>query len=154
MSLIAQFLNSVYTGERFRIVETGCASTSEIAAWVGAINSMDGPAVQFHSVDLNGTLQLSVHDTLAAQGLAKYVTFHTQAPEKFLGDETWMDVAFLNSPDLQMGEIEFDFAASAGARMIVARDFQLRAALAVRKAAEIGWDVTHYGMYSVLRRPA
>jgi len=26
--------------------------------------------------------------------------------------------------------------------------------LAVRKAAEIGWDIEHFGMYSVLKRPA
>jgi len=154
MSLIAQFLDSVYDpSQRFRIVETGCASTVEIATWIAAVRNMDGKKLDFHSVDPNGILQESVHDSLEAQGLARHVVLHTLGTEKFLGDLTWADVAVLNSADLQTGEREFLLALSAGARMVVTRDFQTRGALAVRKAAELGWDVAHHGLYSVLRRP-
>ncbi len=160
--LFENFLDSVYIGRPIKIVETGCMrdlalsaewgdgwSTLYIARWVAK-----HPECSFHTVDLSPNSIELAHSALEAEGLAKYCTFHLQDSLKFLGQETWIDFAFLDSCDgLQHGLDEFRLAASAGASLIVMDDLQTKAAWAVKEARELGWNVSFEGRYSVIRRP-
>jgi hypothetical protein len=156
------FLDSVYHDRPIRIVETGCMrdlstiseqcdgwSTLWIARWMKAHSDCT-----FDSVDLSiGAIELA-HSALEAEGLAKYCNFHLQDSLKYLSGQTWIDMAFLDSCDgLQRGCDEFRAAVSAGAELIIMDDYETKAAWACKEAKTLGWDVTHEGRYSILRRP-
>lgn len=156
------FLNSIYDGKPLKIVETGCMrdlalsaewgdgwSTLYIARWVSK-----HPGCEFHTVDLSANSIDLAHAALEAEGLAQYCAFHLQDSIKFLNAQTWIDFAFLDSCDgLQHGLDEFRLAASAGTRLIVMDDYQTKAALAVKEAKNLGWNVSFADRYSVFRRP-
>lgn len=156
------FLNSIYDGKPLKIVETGCMrdlalsaewgdgwSTLYIARWVSK-----HPECEFHTVDLSANSIDLAHAALEAEELAQYCAFHLQDSIKFLNAQTWIDFAFLDSCDgLQHGLDEFRLAASAGTRLIVMDDYQTKAALAVKEAKNLGWNVSFADRYSVFRRP-
>lgn len=133
---------------RQTIVETGCYSTRAIATWV-----FSHPGSKFITADLDITTQFFRHKELEEDGTARYCTFLTQDHTKFLSNRTWVDVAFLHAPDLQAGLTEFLLAISTGARLIVMTDYQSRAALAIKRAKEIGWMYESAGELNILRRP-
>lgn len=142
-----EILNSL--GEdRLKIVETGCVATRSIARWVSKHSESE-----FFNIDLDFPLQLATHRELECDGTARYTTFLTQDHGKYLSTRTWADIIFLNPPDLQSGVVEFLLAVSTGARLIVINDYQARAALAVKRAKEIGWEYEFSGMQNILRRP-
>lgn len=145
---VKELLDSVYKGSSLKIAETGCVSTAAIASWVS-----QHLGSSFVSVDLDIRRQIAEHHALECQGLSKYYNFLTRDHNKYLSEQTWLDVVFLVPPDLQAGLEEFSLAVSTGAGTIIMYDFQTRSALAVRKAQALGWKVAHHGMYSVLRRP-
>lgn len=160
-TLFSRFLDSVYGGKPIRIVETGCMrdlataaeygdgwSTLYIARWVKT-----HPECRFDSVDMSANAIELAHVALEAEDLAKFCTFHLQDSLKFLGSLSWLDFAFLDSCDgLQHGLDEFRLAASAGAKIIVADDFQTKAAYMVREAQRLGWIYEQVDRYSVLKR--
>lgn len=131
-----------------RIVETGCESTIDVAAW--CLNRIDSV---FETADLDGTRQEANHKLLEGLGAASYCTFRTQDHKKFLSELSWIDVAFLRADNLQSGLEEFQLALSAGARVVVMKNFQANAALAVRQAQRFNWKFETAGEYSVLIRP-
>lgn len=133
---------------RLKIVETGCANTREIACWVAK-----HPESLYACADLDSVNQFHRHKELEQDGTARYCTFLTQDHTKFLSNRTWVDVAFLHAPDLQAGLTEFLLAISTGARLIVMTDYQSRAALAIKRAKEIGWTYEAVGNLNILRRP-
>lgn len=156
------FLDSIYEGRPLKIVETGCMrdlavaaewgdgwSTLYIARWVSK-----HPECVFHTVDLNSNSIDLAHMALEAEALAKFCSFHLQDSIKFLGNQTWIDFAFLDSCDgLQHGLDEFRLAVSAGTKLIVMDDYQTKAAWAVQEAKKLGWLVNQVDRYSLLRRP-
>lgn len=133
---------------RLKIVETGCANTREIARWVFRHSEST-----YSTADLDSTIQFFRHKELEEDGTARYCTFLTQDHTKFLSNRTWVDVVFLHAPDLQAGLTEFLLAISTGARLIVMTDYQSRAALAIKRAKEIGWTYESAGELNILRRP-
>ena len=162
-TVFAELLDSVYQDRPIRIVETGCmrdlSTTSEhsdgwstlwIARWV-----RKHAGCTFDSVDLNINAIELAHTALEAEGLAQYCEFHLQDSLKYLGSQSWLDVAYLDSCDgLEHGKEEFRLAASAGASLIIMDDFSTKAALAVAEAKKLGWDGSvAANRYSVLRRP-
>lgn len=149
MNSVNQILDSTYPPKTLplRIVETGVRSTRQIAKWIS-----DHQECKFESIDLDGKLQEATHLELEIDGTARYCTFHTQSPNKFLSAATWIDVVFLNPSDLQSGEEEFSLAISAGARSVIMSDYQARAAKAIIKARKLGWKYTQVEDYLVLRR--
>jgi predicted O-methyltransferase YrrM len=159
-------LDEMYGGKPLMIVETGTMrdthmlseitdgwSTLYIARWV-AEHSTEGPTdCEFHSVDLNAHAIELAHAALEEEHLARFCTFHVQDSLKYLGSQTWLDFALLDSCDgLQHGVDEFRLAASAGASVIVMDDYQTKAAWAVKEARETGWKYEPCGRYSVLKR--
>lgn len=157
-----KYLESLYEGKPLKLIETGCMrdlsldsefsdgwSTLYIARWV-----KNHPECDFHSVDLSANSIELAHTALEAEGLAKFCTFHLQDSIKFLGNQTWIDFAFLDSSDgLEHGLQEFRLAVSAGASLIMMDDIQTKAAWAVKEARKFGWDVSYASRYAVLRRP-
>lgn len=133
---------------RLKIVETGCENAREIARWV-----LKHPGSLYLCADLDSTIQFDRHKELEQDGTARYCTFLTQDHTKFLSNRTWVDVAFLHAPDLQSGLTEFLLTISTGARVIVMTGYQSRAALAIRRAKEIGWTYESAGDFNILRRP-
>lgn len=150
MSAVDKILNLCWknTAVYPTIIETGAFSTRKIAKWVEKNNRS-----KFESIDLDGRLQAAVHKELECEGTAKYCTFHTQYPSKYLANLTWVDCAFLHPPDLQRGEEEFSLVISAGARIVAIDDYQVRAASAVNLAKKLGWEVKQVEDYFVLSRP-
>lgn len=130
-----------------KIVETGCEDTYEIGKWCSK-NS----ACTFETADLDSNAQELAHDALEKASAAKFYTYRTKDHKKFLSDLTWIDVAFLKPDDLQNGLEEFHLALSAGARIVVIRNFQSKAAIAVRQAQRLGWGFETAGDYSILIR--
>lgn len=129
------------------IVSTGCEDVCNIALWV-----KDHDNATFETADLNGALQESYHKELEEFDAAQYCTFRTQDHKKFLTGLSWIDVAFLNADGLQEGLQEFQLAVSAGARVVVMKNFQTNAAIAVRQAQRYGWAVKSYQDYTILLR--
>lgn len=140
-------LNRRGKSDRLSIVETGCVYTRDIARWVSKQSD-----VRFTSVDLNSTLQLATHKELECDGTARYCTFLTKDHSKHLSSATWVDVVFLNPPDLQAGLVEFLLAISTGANVVVMNDYQTRSALAIRRARDLGWVFESSGMDNILWR--
>lgn len=134
--------------DRLKIIETGCIVTRSVARWVS-----NNPESEFVNVDLDFPLQLATHKELECDGTARYCTFLNQDHGRYLSTRTWADIVFLNPSDLQSGVVEFLLAVSTGARLIVIHDYQSRAALAVKRAKEIGWEYESSGMQNILRRP-
>lgn len=132
---------------RLKIVETGCFNSRSIARWVS-----ENPESDFINVDLDFTLQLATHKELETDGTARFCRFLTQDHTKYLSNRTWVDVIFLNPPDLQNGLTEFLLAVSTGARIIVINDYQAKAALAIRRAKDLGWQYENAGPLNILRR--
>lgn len=132
---------------RLKIVETGCANSRSIARWVS-----ENPESDFITVDLDFELQLATHMKLELDGTARFCRFLTQDHTKYLSNRTWVDVVFLNPSDLQNGLTEFLLAVSTGARIIVFTDYQAKAALAIKRAKEIGWQYENAGELNILRR--
>lgn len=132
-----------------RIIETGCADTKDIAVWCS-----HNDRATFITADLDSNTQAKIHKELEELNVAKFYTIKTQDHMKFLTEQTWIDVAFLNPENLQSGLNEFHLALSAGARLVVVRGYQSKGALAVQQARRFGWSVQHAGDYSVLVRPA
>lgn len=145
---VKEILDDIYSGSPLKIAETGCVSTQNITKWVSQHSNCE-----FVSVDLDTRRQVAEHKALECQGLAKHYTLLTQDHNKFLSEQTWLDVVFILPADLQSGLEEFSLAVSTGAATIVTYDFQTRSALAIRKAQALGWTAEHKGMYSILRRP-
>ena len=146
---IAELLDTIYKVDQpLHIIETGCLHTREIAKWAA-----EHPGVRFESVDVDGRLQEATHSELECDGTAKYCTFRTQSPFRHLAAQSWIDVAFLRPDDLAGGVDLFDLALSAGAATVIIKDFQARAAFAVRRAKQLGWDCENDGEYCILRRP-
>lgn len=144
---ISKILNSLGP-KRLKIIETGCVNSREIARWVSKhTDSIYGCA------DLDSKIQFDKHKELEQDGTARYCTFLTQDHNQFLSNRSWSDVAFLHAPDLQSGLTEFLLAISTGARVIVMTDYQSRAALAIKRAKEIGWIYESVGDLNILRRP-
>ena len=133
---------------RLKIVETGNSCTREIARWVRL-----HPESIYATADLDSMVQFWRHKELEEDSTARYCTFLTQDHTKFLSNRTWVDVAVLHAPDLQAGLTEFLLAISTGARLIVMTDYQSRAALAIKRAKEIGWIYEAHENLNVLRRP-
>jgi hypothetical protein len=153
-----ELLTSIHPVSPFIIVETGCASTVGIAKWVRDntydFETKEGVYASFTSLSLDGNLQVAMHAELESRGLARYCTFLTQAPSKYIGKVSWVSAAFLHPDSLREGVEQFELAASAGAELIAILDYSTRAALAVTKAREWGWTFNSQGRYSVLtRRP-
>lgn len=130
-----------------KVLETGTFSTRRIASWMAGY-----PDSKFDSIDLDGRLQEAIHTELECDGTAKYCTFHTQAPTKFLAAATWADVCFLYPSDLSAGEQEFSLAISTGARIVVLTDYQRRSASACNKGRALGWKQEQVEDYIVLSR--
>jgi hypothetical protein len=147
MSTVSELLDSVGKTP-LRIVECGFRDTLHIARWVCGF-----PESMFDSVLMNSRVQEITHQELEKESLAKFCTFRTQSPAKFLSSCSWVDVIFLDSDDLQTGLEEFCIGISTGASLIVMREFQTQAALAVRKAQHLGWSFTTSGNFNILRRP-
>lgn len=133
---------------RLMVVETGNKCTREIAQWIAK-----HPESKFTNVDLDGIAQFDTHQELEQDGTARYCTFLTQDHFKHLSGRTWVDVCVLHAPDLQTGLTEFLLSVSTGAKIIVMTDYQSRAALAIRRAKQIGWTYEAVGDLNVLRRP-
>jgi hypothetical protein len=133
---------------RLKIVETGNSCTREIARWVRL-----HPESIYATADLDSMVQFWRHKELEEDNTARYCTFLTQDHTKFLSNRTWVDAVFLHAPDLQAGLTEFLLAISTGARLIVMTDYQSRAALAIKRAKEIGWIYEARENLNVLRRP-
>lgn len=153
-----EILQSMKPVSPFAIVETGCASTISIARWVRDytydFETKSGVYASFHSVSMNGDLQVQRHKELEGEGLAKYCTFHTQTPMKQFYRGGWISAAFLFPEDLQDGLDQFELVASEGAELVAILDYHTRAARAVIKAREWGWNFRTADRYSVLtRRP-
>lgn len=161
-TIFAQLLDSIYECKPIRIVETGCMRDLGVTAeysdgwstiWISRWVRVHSDCV-FCSVDLSANAIELAHTALEAEGLAKYCEFHCQDSLLYLSKQTWIDMAFLDSSDgLEHGLQEFRLAASAGARLIVMDDFQTKGAAAVKEAKSLGWETSHAGRYSVLRRP-
>jgi hypothetical protein len=134
--------------DRLKIVETGCANTRAIALWVSR-----HPESLYATADLDSFAQWHAHQELEQDGTARFCTFLTQDHTKFLSNRTWVDVAFLQAPNLQDGLTEFLLTTSTGARVIVMTGYQSRAAHAIRRAKEIGWTYESAGDLNILRRP-
>lgn len=161
-TLFAGFLDSVYTGRPIRIVETGCMrdlstlsehsdgwSTLWISRWV-----RDHEDSVFDSVDISINAIELAHSALEVEGLAKYCAFHLQDSLRYLAAQSWIDVAVLDSCDgLEHGLQEFRLAMSAGASLAIGDDYETKMAWACKEAKQLGWNVTHEGRYSLLRRP-
>jgi hypothetical protein len=147
MSQVQDLLNSL-NERRLQIVETGCANTKDITRWVS-----ENPDSEFINVDLDFRLQVLVHTELEAENIARHCRFLTQDHCKYLSNRTWVDAVFLNPQDLQNGQMEFLLAISTGAKTIVMSDYQTRAALAIKRAKEIGWEYESAGSLNILRRP-
>jgi len=133
---------------RLSIIETGYAYTRTIAQWV-----QRNPESVFTCVDLNFGLLLGIHQALERDRTAQYCTILAQEHTKWLNKCTWLDAAFLNPDDLKSGVEEFNLAVSAGAQLIVLSDYQTRAAFAIKRAKEIGWQYESAGPLNILRRP-
>lgn len=133
---------------RLIVVETGNQCTREIARWVAK-----HPESPYACADLDSAVQFDRHKELEQDGTARHCTFLTQDHTKFLSNRTWVDVAVLHAPDLQAGLTEFLLAISTGARLIVMTDYQSRAAVAIKRAKEIGWTYESTGDLNILRRP-
>lgn len=134
---------------RLSIVETGCTYTRTIAQWV---KSHPGNST-FVCVELNFGFLIDAHRDLERDSTTPYCTFLCQEPTRWLTKATWLDAAFLKPTDLKSGIEEFNLAASAGAQLIVITDYQTRAALAIKRAKEIGWQYESAGLLNILRRP-
>lgn len=130
-----------------KIVETGVKDTVDIATWC-AKNS----ASTFVSVDLDAVEQEKIHTILEQSNAASSYIYRTQEHLKFLSELTWIDIAFLNSENLQDGLEEFKLALSAGARTIIMRNYQSKAYLAVKQAKRFGWEAHFTDDYSILIR--
>jgi hypothetical protein len=143
---VYSLLSSIDKAE-LSIVETGCVHTRNIAAWV-----RDHPDSKFVCVDLNFSHLLETHRQLEKDNTARYCTFLTQEPLKWLVKATWLDVAFLNPDNLLSGLNEFNLAMSAGARLIVLSDYQSSGAWAIRDAKKLGWEFEFSGNLNILRR--
>ena len=146
MQTVEEILNSLDKAYP-SIVETGCVHTIEIADWVSKHEGAD-----FTNIDLDFPLQLATHKDLEVNHTARYCTFLTQDHGKYLSTRTWVDICFLNPPDLQAGVVEFLLAVSTGAKLIVMSDYQSRSALAVKRAKEIGWEFESSGNLNILKR--
>lgn len=147
MQTVEEILDSLGKDDP-QIVETGCVHTIEIADWVAK-----HPYAEFTNVDLDFSLQLATHKDLETNHTARYCTFLNQDHSKHLSSRTWLDVVFLNPPDLQAGVVEFLLAISTGAWIIVMADYQSRSAQAIKRAREIGWEYESSGNLNILRRP-
>lgn len=135
------------------VIETGdglYGSTAAIADWCSRQNGLMGP--DFFSVSMNAVSQQKNHRQLEIFKLAQFCTFRTQAPVKFLTELTWADFVLLHPENLQEGVEQFSLALSAGAGLIVIRDYQTAGAFAVARAAGIGWKVDYDHRYCILRR--
>ena len=128
-----------------RIVETGNKDTAEITRWCSKNSN-----ITFDTADLNGVEQERLHSIFEQEDIAKYCVFHTQDHKKYLSGLSWIDIAFLSPDNLQEGLEEFHLAASAGAYSIIIRDYQTKAALAVKQAKRFGWAVEYSNDYCIL----
>lgn len=146
MNSVWEVLNSLES-PRLRIVETGTFYTVEIASWVSR-----HPESELISVDLNFADQMKKHAELEKLGIAKYCRFLTQDHTRYLNDRTWADVVFLRPENLFAGMEDFAHAVSTGAKIIVIPDYQTRAAWAVKRAQEIGWEFIPSDHMNILRR--
>lgn len=133
---------------RLSIIETGCTYTRTIARWIAR-----NPESTFSCVDLNVGELIETHHALESDVTARYCAFLSQEHAKWLNKTTWLDAAFLKPDDLKSGIEEFNLAASAGAHLIVFSDYQTRAAFAIKRAKEIGWQYESAGPLNILRRP-
>lgn len=152
MNTIHEILNKISSNHRLpilRILETGNHDTLDIASWTAGHDS-----VEFDTVDLNISVQEENHHILESYDHAAFCTFHTQDHKKYLNDVKWVDVVFLEPDDLQTGLEEFQLAASTGAKAIIIRGYQTKAASAVKQAKRFGWDVNYNGDYVIISRPS
>lgn len=151
MSMVSAILDgvrSVHTLPILKIVETGVRDTVEIAVWCAK-----NPASSFVTVDLDAIRQEADHKILEELDSAFAYTYRTQDHKKFLLELSWIDVAFLSPDNLEQGLEEFQLAISAGARLVVMRDYQSKAFLAVKQAKRLGWEAHYTGDYSLMIRP-
>jgi hypothetical protein len=148
VTAILDGVRSIHTLPILKIVETGIADTNEIVSWC-----QSNPDSSFVSVDLDSIAQDKIHGILEQTEAAAAYSYRTQDHKKFLSELSWIDVAFLSPENLQEGLQEFQLALSAGARLVVMRDYQSKAFLAVQQAKRLQWDVHHSGNYSIMIRP-
>jgi hypothetical protein len=135
------------------IVETdndlyGSTATQTVARWI----SQTSPSSCFYSVGMNGAAQEKQHRVLEALDLSVYCTFRTVMASKYLNDLSWIDLAILHPDDLAEGVEQFSLSMSAGASVVLIRDYQHAGAKAVERAKKLGWHVNYEGDYSILER--
>lgn len=144
---ILEAAREVHPLPMLRIVETGTLDTVDIALWCSKT-----PNSSFVSVDLDASLQESRHRELEELDAASTYTYRTQDHQKFLSELTWIDVAFLYPENLEEGLREFQLALSAGARLVIMRDYQTKAYTAAKQAKRFGWEAHFTEEYTILMR--
>lgn len=148
VSAILDGVRSVHSLPILKIVETGVRDTVDIAVWCAK-----NPTATFVTVDLDAVRQQADHKILEELDSAFAYTYRTQDHKKFLIELSWIDVAFLSPDNLDQGLEEFQLAISAGAAVVVMRDYQSKAFLAVKQAKRLGWGAHYTGDYSIMIRP-
>lgn len=148
---VAEILDFTLKGKkRLRIVETGgCRDTLDITRWMAW-----NVGSSFDSVSLDSARQEELHHQLEELGLARFCTFRTTFPKKYLADQSWIDVIFLNGGSLSNTLDEFLLAVSAGTSVVILRNYSTEAALAIASAKNLGWLMeAESEPFIVLRRP-
>lgn len=132
------------------IVEIGC---SEFLLNLASYAERTGAEV--HAVTLNVKQLKAIHDALEQVNLAPFVALHLQDPSRFLLNKSWIDAAFLfDRSGLNNTLEQAKLSMSAGAALIVTRDYQYDGAWAAQFLKQQGWKIEHDGnIFSYMTRP-
>lgn len=153
--MIANFLGEVHQKLKkpFHILQTvdnlkNKQDTYDIVNWMDGHSNMS----RFDIVSMDIVVVHKLHKDLEDLKLANYATFHLQDSILFLSGSRWIDVAFLQPSTLESGVRETQLAMSAGATLIVLKDYQTQAALAIKEAKKISWRYEPQNEYCLLWR--